>query len=121
MHLFGLRKPNESIRIPTIESVRPARRIGPDGQVVFGIVAEITQHALVSEPGRLRSSVFYGGSTVILGPEGEIRYVVGKGVQSSSRITRQLEFLQTDQSHKYWQLVGDVWQPSANTFRLLHE
>ena len=121
MHLFGLRKPDESIRIPTIESVRPARRIGPDGQVVFGIVAEITQHALVSEPGRLRSSVFYGGSTVILGPEGEIRYVVGKGVGSSARIARQLQFLETDQSRKYWQLAGDVWKPSTETFKLLHQ
>ena len=121
MQLFGLRKPDESIRTPTIESVRPARRIGPDGQVVFGIVAEITQHAIVKEPGSSRSAVFYGGSTIILGPEGEVRYVVGKGVQSSSRITRQLEFLQTDRSRKYWKLVRDVWQPSTNTFRLLHE
>jgi hypothetical protein len=121
MHLFGLKKPDESIRIPTIESVRPARRIGPDGQVVFGIVAEITQTAQVSEPGRVRSAMFYGGSTIILGPEGEVRYVVGKGVGSSARIARQLEFLETDQSQKYWQLAGDVWEPKAETFKLLHQ
>ena len=121
MHLFGLKKPDDSIRIPTIESVRPARRIGPDGQVVFGIVAEITQSAQVSEPGRVRSAMFYGGSTIILGPEGEVRYVVGKGVGSAARIARQLEFLETDQSKKYWQLKDDVWKPSTETFKLLHQ
>jgi hypothetical protein len=88
---------------------------------VFGIVAEITQSAQVSEPGRVRSAMFYGGSTIILGPEGEVRYVVGKGVGSSARIARQLEFLETEQSRKYWRVMGDVWQPSTETFRLLHE
>jgi hypothetical protein len=118
--LFGLRPPGDSIRAPTIESVRPARRIGPDGQVVFGIVAEITQQTIVEEEGSPRSAVFYGGSTVILGPEGEIRYVIGKGVQSKPRIAQQLEFLSTKRGQEYWRLARDVWQPAPTPFRRLH-
>jgi hypothetical protein len=118
--LFGLRQPDESIRPPVIESVRPARRIGPDGQVVFAIVAEITQQAIVREPGSPRSAVFYGGSTVILGPEGEIRYVIGKGVQSQPRIRQQLEFVHTRRGQAHWRLAGDVWHPAPDTFKQLH-
>jgi hypothetical protein len=121
MALFGLRQPDESIGTPTIESVRPARRIGPDGQVVFGIVAEITQHAVVRQHGSPRSAVFYGGSTIILGPEGEVRYVIGKGVQSAARIARQAEFLETERSRKYWGLVQETWRPAVDMFKLLHE
>ena len=34
---------------PEVHSIRSARRVGPDGQVVFDIVAELTQHCVIQD------------------------------------------------------------------------
>ncbi|MCB1055305.1 MAG: peptidase M4 [Acidobacteria bacterium] len=74
---FGLALPGRLSERPMIHSVRTSRRIGPDGQVLFDLVAEITQrHLLPSDSGEVP---FFSGSTVVIGPEGEVRYVIRKG------------------------------------------
>ena len=62
-----------------VGSVRTLRRVGPDRQVTLDIVAEITQRRWCRQSSGTLSEVF-GGSTVILGPDGQVRYVIRKRV-----------------------------------------
>jgi hypothetical protein len=119
---FGLQAPQEgSILKPCIESIRSARRIGPDGQILFDIVAEISQRRIIKSIEEI-SRPFYGGSTVILGPEGEFRYVIGKAVKSKSarREDAQFAFMQSERGRHYWTPKGQVLQPERNALKMLH-
>jgi hypothetical protein len=120
---FGLQAPDgDSIRKPCVESIRSARRIGPDGQILFDIVAEISQRRIVKADGEnRRGSVFYGGSTVILGPKGEIRYVIRKRVGSTERSDVQRKFMESPGGRQYWTLKQDVLVPQPNVLKMLHD
>jgi hypothetical protein len=83
-----------------VSAVRPARRVGPDGQVLTDVVVEITQQRL--EPrvegatgvDERESFVFRGGCTLIVDLQSEaIRYCIRKDVASTQRLERQREFL----------------------------
>ena len=106
----------DSIELPCIESIRTCRRIGPDGQVVFDLVAEITQRRRTSRSGATFD--FYAGATVIVGPRGDIRYVISKSIFSEKRIERQREFI-TASGGQLWTLDGKVAVPRKNLFALL--
>jgi hypothetical protein len=83
----------DRVGLPTIESIRSSRRVGPDGQTVFDLVAEITQCRTVRGGGGHPDFDFYGGSTVILGPKGEIRYVIRKKITDKEQIERQRDYM----------------------------
>jgi hypothetical protein len=104
---------------PCVQSIRSSRRIGPNGQVVFDLIGEVTQRQFVFN--ERRRMMFYGGSTIILGPEGEIRYVVSKSLVSRRRLDKQIGFISTDVGKGLWEetRVGFVQRP--NVFRLLHD
>jgi hypothetical protein len=71
-----------------IHSVRPARRVGPDGNIRSDLIVEITQSFRPSDrPGvRLR-----GGCTLLIDlATAEVRYMVRKKVQSPDRLAAQL-------------------------------
>ncbi len=73
-----------------IHSVRPARRIGPDGQSREDLVVEITQG--FTPDGGL-GVTHRGGCTMLIGlAERRIRYVVGKRLDNSRRLENQLNF-----------------------------
>lgn len=88
---FGLTKPGRSDRgeyqPPIIESVRTLRRLTPDNDLDFHIVAEISQRFVRN--GRS----FYGGATVSLDEEGRLRLVIGKGVRNQERRAATDRFL----------------------------
>jgi hypothetical protein len=115
---FGLMEPGyDGIEIPQIESIRSSRRIGPDGQIAFDLVAEVTQLRMVEKDGA--RFPFYGGSTIIIGPDGEVRYVVGKSVKNSERLDAQARFIR---ENELWSLDDDGrYVPHAQPFMLLHE
>jgi hypothetical protein len=120
---FGLLLPgrynDDEVALPCVHSIRSSRRVGPQGQVVFDLVAEVTQRRTVSRHGERFS--FYGGSTIILGPEGEFRYVIGKGVWNEERLDHQLEFTR-GRGSAYWNISADgEWKPEPQPFRLIHE
>ncbi|MEO6319574.1 MAG: hypothetical protein ABIR56_02805 [Polaromonas sp.] len=123
---FGLvangdpRLDGDTVSIPCIESIRTARRAGPNGQIVFDLVAEITQERHVRASSAGPAFTYYGGSTVILGPTGEIRYVVLKNVVGLGRLERRRAFFETSCGKKYWQLADNRWQPRESLFALLH-
>jgi len=124
LHEFGLVSQEQAARLalkvdlPCIHSVRSSRRIGPDGQVIFDLVAEVTQSQMVMRNGKCVP--FYGGSTIILGPSGDLRYVVSKSVLSKSRIDDQVEFIESDAAKPFWEETRRGFVARGNTFRLLH-
>jgi hypothetical protein len=93
---FGLADPQtvRGLDRPVMESIRTSRRIGPDGQVLFDLIAEVTQRRVARDPKTGVATEFYGGSTVIVGPKGEVRYSISKQVMSKRRLERQIEFEQ---------------------------
>jgi hypothetical protein len=96
---FGLigagdaRLDGDSVDLPVVESVRSSRRVGPSGQVVFDLVAEVTQRrrarALAGSPG----FDFLGGATVILNPMGGVRYAIRKSIIQNARLAAQCRFV----------------------------
>ena len=122
---FGLAPPDSRTDPCCVESIRTSRRVGPDGQVLFDLVAEITQRRRVDDGATGVASKFFGGCTVILGPEGEIRYIISKNVNNKDRLARQLDY-QRSQS-QYWSaadgqyaLRGYSHQLAQGALRLRH-
>jgi len=72
---------------PAVESIRVARRAAPDGRVLFDLVAEVTQSCTVEHEGALFD--MYGGCTVVVDPQGEVRYAIYKRFTSERRRSRQ--------------------------------
>lgn len=80
---FGVVEPGtrrgEKYEPPVIESVRTLRRLSPDDELNFHVVAEVTQRV------RRSNRWFFGGSTVVVDEVGRIRFVVGKGIRNTER------------------------------------
>jgi hypothetical protein len=121
---LGLEVPNtdpqrgDVIDPPCIHSIRPSRRVGPDGQVIFDLVAEVTQCRTVRD-GAVPLH-FYGGATLILGPSGAIRYVISKSTGSRRRLARQKAFMESDAGGRYWATSAEAHAPKPHLFQLLH-
>jgi hypothetical protein len=98
MELFGIADPKDkafgedSVKPPTVESVRSIRRVGPDGQLAFGLVAEVIQRRRVAGGGGIPAFTFRGGSTIVIGPQGDVRYVIAKNIKSAARLQRQRDY-----------------------------
>lgn len=121
MDAFGIATPDgDAIPPPSINSIRTARRVGPDGQVLFDLVAEVTQTQRVAlDDGR--SVPFYGGATVIVDPEGVVRYVIVKNLRNPRRQAEFRQFMSTN-ADVFWSehTPGAPLAPRAQPFRLVH-
>jgi hypothetical protein len=104
----------DEVDAPVVHSVRSSRRVGPDGQVVFDLVAEVTQRRRVQ--GRWD---FHGGATLILDPRGAVRYTIVKNILSDRRMKRQEEFMGGGGA-LYWTQADGRLRPRASLFRMLH-
>lgn len=95
---LGLEFKDEPGKEPKFEvhSVRPARRIGPDGQFLMELVIELTQQ----RPEEADNGVefpFRGGCTLLFNPvEFSVRYVIYKRMNSKGRLHRQRRYRGTD-------------------------
>ena len=124
MKTFGLARPGDpllkgdEVLLPKIQSIRSSRRVGPSGQVVFDIVAEVTQKRR-AQFATGETCTFYGGSTVIIDPDGRIRYTIVKNVTNNHRLNEQKQFLDGPQGMKY--KAGLCGSETPNFFMLLHE
>jgi hypothetical protein len=127
LELFGLartgdpRLEGDRVDAPCVQSIRSARRVGPDGQVVFDLVAEVTQRRHVAPRGDDPGFDFIGGATVIIGPRGEIRYVVSKRVVNAERLARQRAYVRSPAGSRLWVRDGDRLVPAPQPFRLHHD
>ena len=110
----------DAVGLPSIDSIRTARRAGPDGQIVFDLVAEITQPRHVAgKPGAPAFS-YRGGCTVILGPTGEVRLLVSKSVVGEQRAQRRRAFLGSELGQRFWRTERGRYARRGNMFMLLH-
>jgi hypothetical protein len=126
MDAFGLARPGDhrlrgdEVELPRVQSIRSSRRVGPDGQVVFDLVAEVTQVRRVRGRDGQPSFDFIGGATVIIGPDGVIRYTVSKNVLNEQRLERQREFTASGRGQQLWISESGRRVPSRRPFELLH-
>ncbi len=108
----------DHVELPRVQSIRSSRRVGPDGQIVFDLVAEVTQRRIVADThGTFHS---FGGATVIIGPKGEVRYVIAKNILNRARLEQQRRFIRGN-GKRYWSLTDGVLRPVRNAFALLHQ
>ncbi|MCY2977269.1 MAG: hypothetical protein NTU79_01210 [Planctomycetota bacterium] len=119
-----------------VHAVRPARRVGPDGQLTQRLIVEITQkRSAFDDPQRQEKAdrgefadsqldkadfVFRGGSTLIYDLEtAQLLYCIRKNVRSEERLRLQREFLSQPDSESeraaFFSSAG-----CAEPFALLH-
>ena len=91
---FGLALPDcKEFMEPAVQSIRTARRVGPNGQVLFYLVAEVTQERRVDG-----LPPFHGGATVIVDPDGSVRYAIVKNVKNTRRLEEYRRYVGTGHS-----------------------
>ncbi|MER8810380.1 S8 family serine peptidase [Mesorhizobium australicum] len=105
LRAMGLQREGGPMNIPTIDdngsipgtlggievhSVRPARRIGPDGQSQTDLVVEVTQ---TLRPISGQGNIYRGGCTLLIDLKtNAVRYVVTKALTAAGRIQAQAAF-----------------------------
>ncbi len=104
--------------LPIVESIRSARRVGPDQQVAFDTVGEIVQCRDVTD-GEGRTFRFWGGATVIIGPRGDIRYVIRKRIDNDDRLNDQKEFMASPDGAALWESRSGMVRPANDISRRL--
>jgi hypothetical protein len=127
LEAFGLTSPDnkdlgaDRVGAPRIESIRASRRIGPSGQIAFDLIAEVVQSRLTTTPTG-RPFHFHGGATLVIDPDGNVRYAIIKKVMSGDRLPRQASFVESDRMAKYWSLAPNGHlEPVSNALHLIHE
>jgi hypothetical protein len=107
----------EYVAPPRIESIRCARRVSPDGPILFDLIAEVLQSGTVRRGSTLFD--FSGGSTVVIDPFGQVRYVIYKKLDSVERQESQYRAMRGPMK-RYWRRVGKRLVPVASVFKALH-
>src|SRR5262249_40221096 len=87
-----------------VHSVRPARRVGPDGQLTIDLVVEITQRRKAYFDAKIQKAadhegpptgtpadfLFRGGCTMLVDMEtARARYLIRKNIKAGDRLERQ--------------------------------
>lgn len=118
--LDGRAKKLTDVRPPTIQSIRSARRVAPNGRVVFDTIAEITQSCTAVHD-RMPFE-FFGGCTIVIDPYGTVRYVVHKSLTSKRRQKRQADAIRKSLSQQeHWITKAGVLRPArAGMIRRVH-
>ena len=100
-----------------VHSVRPLRRVGPDGQLLAQLIVELTQ-SLHSKDGT--GLVFRGGASLVIDlVTRTVTYMIRKRFDQPSRVTQQQSLWQQlvqDRGNNYDGVSGVVSEP----FALLH-
>jgi len=108
----------DTVSLPKVQSIRSSRRVGPDGQIVFDLVAEVTQRRTIRDPRGTFET--FGGATVIIGPKGEFRYVIAKNILNRERVEQQSSFIH-GAGKPFWERRDNTLTPIPNAFKLLHK
>ena len=106
----------EYVSLPHVQSVRCARRVTPDGAVVFDLIAEVLQSGTVRRDGVLFD--FNGGCTVVIDPSGQVRYVIYKSLGSAKRLERQHEAMHGSLK-RLWKTEDERCAPVPDVARVL--
>ena len=100
-----------------VQSIRVTRRAAPDGRVLFDLVGEVTQSCTVDRKGELFD--VNGGCTVVIDPEGKVRYSIFKKFDSEERQARQLAAMRGPLK-RFWKKSGRRFELQAHVLRRLH-
>jgi hypothetical protein len=122
--------------LPKVEvhSVRPARRVGPDGQHLTDLIIELTQSRRGYFDPKLQKAVdegrttahrdftFRGGCTIVVDlVEYEVRYCIAKNILSEKRLQQQRELLSGENRSLRAVYFGDPrLQEHGEPLALLH-
>jgi hypothetical protein len=118
--LLGLDAPESAVEVrpPCIESARIGRRVGPDGQLAMDLIVEVTREIQIDFRGS-RLPVMQG-STVIISPSGEIRYVISKDPHELNQATcsdaTEVPFGMED----FWKCNNSNWISRPDAIKHLH-
>jgi hypothetical protein len=102
---------------PLVQSVRVTRRAAPDGRILFDLVAEVTQSCTVERSGQLFD--MNGGSTIVIDPQGEVRYAIYKRFDSEKRRARQHAAMRGP-LRAFWKRSGRRFILQPHVLRRLH-
>ena len=102
---------------PLVESVRVARRVTPYGGVAFDLIAEITQSCTVNVEGDIFD--MNGGCTVVLDPQGEVRYAISKRFTTEDRRNRQRDALRGPLKN-FWAKSRGRYTQKPDVLRRIH-
>jgi hypothetical protein len=87
---FKIGNQEGELRAIEVHSVRPVRRVGPDGNIRSDLVVEITQ---TFRPSGMPGRRFRGGCTLLIDlATAEVRYMVRKKIDSPNRLAEQIQF-----------------------------
>ncbi len=114
--------------------MRPARRLGPDGQTLTDLVIEITQKRRGYLSPAIQQQVdkgeipppphdfwLRGGCTVLVDLDrGAVRYCIGKGMTSAARLAAQRTFALASISPQATYFGDPRRQDQAEPFAMLH-
>ena len=100
-----------------VQSVRVTRRAAPDGRVMFDLVGEVTQSCTMQHAGDMFD--MNGGCTVIVDPEGHVRYSIYKRFDAADRRARQLAAM-AGPLKAFWQKSGRKWSLRPEMLARLH-
>jgi len=102
---------------PLVQSIRVTRRAAPDGRIVFDLVGEVTQSCTVSRGGELFD--MNGGCTVVIDPDGNVRYAIYKRFTSADRQARQHAAMRGPLK-RFWKKAGRRFTLQPHVLRRLH-
>jgi hypothetical protein len=102
---------------PLVQSIRVTRRAAPDGRILFDLVGEVTQSCTVDRKGELFDVI--GGCTVVIDPEGRVRYSIFKRFDSENRQARQQAAMRGPLK-RFWKKSGRRFQLQPHVLRRLH-
>jgi hypothetical protein len=102
---------------PMVESIRVSRRAAPDGRVLFDLVAEVTQSCSVQISGEFFD--VNGGCTIVIDPQGEVRYAIYKRLDSDVRRARQHAAMRGPLK-TFWKKTGRRFELQRDILRRLH-
>jgi hypothetical protein len=102
---------------PIVESVRVARRVTPYGGIAFDLIAEITQTCTANVEGDIFD--MNGGCTIVLDPQGEVRYAISKRFTTEARRIRQRDALRGPLKN-FWAKSGRRYMQKPDVLRRIH-
>jgi hypothetical protein len=102
---------------PLVQSIRVTRRAAPDGRILFDLVGEVTQSCTVKRGGTLFD--MNGGCTVVIDPQGQVRYAIYKKFDSEDRADRQLQAMRGPLK-RFWKKSGRRFTLQPHVLRRLH-
>lgn len=123
---FGLALPGDPrldgdhVDAPCVQSIRPARRVAPQGQVATDVVVEITQARQVAPRPGQPGFEFHGGATVILGTDGRIRYSILKSVVSPNAVQDRRAWLASPAAQPTWRVEENAYLRQRDLLLSLH-